>query len=119
MHGSTRSRVSSEEFKHSETCGQFNPMHSLPEKIAEVVEELNNLDGFEAVSGGCNGCTVSVMNHGVYYVAQHGKPDTVYFGFTSEEAAYTLIGACVEAGIEYDWDGTTTKKVAVGTADAY
>jgi len=111
--------VSSEEFKHSETCNLFNPMHSIPAEIAEVVEELNNLDGFEAVSGGCNGCTAPLLDDGVYYIAQHGYPDRVYFGFTDKEAAYTLIGACVEAGLEYDWDGTTSKKVAVGTSDAY
>jgi hypothetical protein len=110
-------RVDSTEFKHSDTCGLFNPHHSIPERVANVVRTLRDMDDFEAVAGGCNGCTVHTMDHGVYYIAQHGEKDYVYFGYTDKSAAYTLIGACEQAGVEHDWDGDFSSKVAVGTDD--
>ena len=112
-------RTASEQFKHDDTCGLFNPHHTIPEEVAEVVEEVSDMDTFDAVAGGCNGCTAPLLDHGVYYVAQHGEPDVVYFGYTGEGAAYALIGACVEHGVAYDWTGDTSKKVAVGASDVY
>jgi len=113
------SRVSSEEYKHSDTCGLFSPHHTIPEGVSDVVDDLRGLEGFEAVAGGCNGCTVPLLDHGVYYIAQHGDPDMVYFGYTDEAAAYTLIGVCEQLGVPCDWTGDVSKKVAVGTDDAY
>lgn len=115
----TQAMIESERFKHSETCDLFNPRHAIPAEIAEIVEELDDMDGFSAISGGCNGCTAHLIDEGVYYVAQNEYDDVVYFGFTSESAAYTLIGACVEHNVAYDWSRESTKKVAVGTSDAY
>jgi len=112
-------RTSSTAYKHDDTCGLFNPHHSVPEAVGDVMDALNELDGFEAVAGGCNGCTAPMLEVGVYYIAQHGEPDAVYFGYTSEAAAYTLIGVCVQLGVKYDWTGDVNKKVAVGTDDAY
>jgi len=110
----TEARTSSTEYKHDDTCGLFNPHHTIPTDVAEVVEAMRDMDGVEAVAGGCNGCTAPVMDDGVYYIAQHGKPDSVYFGFTSESAAYTLIGVCQQLGVPYTWDGDETTKVLVG-----
>jgi len=112
-------RTASEQFKHDDTCGLFNPQHTIPDKVAEVVETLRHMDGIDAVAGGCNGCTAPLLDDGVYYIAQHGEPDSVYFGYTSESAAYTLIGVCQQLGVKYDWNGDGSKKVAVGTDDAY
>jgi hypothetical protein len=107
-------RTDSENFKHSDTCGLFNPHHSIPDDVAEVVEAARDMDGFNAVAGGCSGCTTPLLDHGVYYIAQHGEPDSVYFGFSDEAAAYTLVGICVELGVPYTWDGDMTTKVLVG-----
>jgi len=112
-------RIASEQYKHDDTCGLFNPEHTIPEAVSDVVDDLRGMDGVEAVAGGCNGCTAPLLDHGVYYVAQHGSPDVVYFGYTDEAAAHTLIGACVEQGVAWDWTGETSKKVAVGASDVY
>jgi len=112
-------RTASEQFKHDDTCGLFNPQHTIPDEVAEVVETLRDMDGIDAVAGGCNGCTAPLLDDGVYYIAQHGEPDSVYFGYTSESAAYTLIGVCQQLGVKYDWNGDESKKVAVGTDNAY
>jgi len=112
-------RVSSDLYKHSDTCGLFNPQHTIPEDVSDVLDDLRTVEGFEAVAGGCNGCTAPVVDHGVYYIAQHGAPDTVYFGYTDREAAYALVGACEQLGVPCDWTGSVSDKVAVGTDDAY
>jgi hypothetical protein len=112
-------RMSSEAYKHSDTCGLFNPNHTIPESVSDVVDDLRTMEGIEAVAGGCNGCTAPMIDHGVYYIAQHGDPDVVYFGYTDEEAAYTLIGVCEQLNVPCDWTGETSKKVAVGSSDAY
>jgi len=114
-----QTRVSSEQYKHEDSCNLFNPHHTIPESVSDVVDDLRTMEGMNAVAGGCNTCTAHVLDEGVYFVAQHGEPDTVYFGYTSEKAAYTLTGLCEQHGIEYDWNGNTSKKVAVGTSDAY
>ena len=107
-------RTDSKQFKHSDTCNMFNPHHTIPEEVADVVESMRDMDGINAVAGGCNGCTAPVMDRGVYYIAQHGEPDSVYFGYTDESAAYTLIGVCQQLGVPYTWDGDTGTKVLVG-----
>lgn len=112
-------RMSSAQYKHRQTCGLFNPEHTIPENVSDVVDELRTMKGIDAVAGGCGSCTNHALNHGVYYIAQGGDTDTVYFGYTDEAAAYTLIGVCEQLGVEYDWNGDTGKKVAVGTDDAY
>jgi len=117
----TEARISSTAYKHEDTCGLFNPDHTIPEQVSDVVDDLRTMDGINAVAGGCNGCTASMIDHGVYYIAQHYiiEPDAVYFGYTDESAAYTLIGVCEQLGVPCDWNGDTGKKVAVGTDDAY
>ena len=112
-------RTDSAEFKHDDTCNMFNPHHTIPNEVAEVVEALRDLPGFNAVAGGCNGCTAPVLDYGVYYIAQHGEPDTVYFGYSDKVAAHTLVGVCDDLGVPCDWTGDVSKKVAVGTDDAY
>jgi len=111
-------RVDSKQYKHGATCELFNPNHTIPEDVSDVVDELRTMEGIDAVAGGCSGCTAPLLDHGVYYIAQHGEPDTVYFGYTDEAAAYTLIGVCEQLGVPCDWTGIN-RKVAVGTDDAY
>jgi len=113
----TGNMVGSERFKHSETCDLFNPRHSIPSEIADIVAELDGMDGFSAVSGGCNSCTAHLLDEGVYYVAQNSSDGGVYFGFggdaDAEAVAYQLIGCAVEEGVDYEWSGDTSKKVLI------
>jgi hypothetical protein len=113
-------RVESFAFKHPEACGLFNPEHTIPSEIAEVVEALDSMEGFEAAAGGCNTCTAYEIDQGVYYTAQSCRgSDTIYFGYTDKAAANALIGVCERLGVEWDWTGNWDKKVAVGADDVY
>jgi hypothetical protein len=114
------SRVASATFKHEEACLLFNPHHTIPSEVAEVVEELDDMDGFEAAAGGCNTCTAYEIDQGVYYTAQGLRDsDSVYFGYTDRTAANALIGVCERLGVDWSWTGNFDKKVAVGIDDAY
>lgn len=115
-------RVSSTEYKHEDTCNLFNPHHSIPEDVAEVLEAFNELEGHRAVAAGCNTCSAHALNQEegveafVYYVAQNDS-DAVYFGYGGTDAkavAYTLIGLAEELDVSHEWNGETSQKVLLG-----
>jgi len=115
----TNERIASANYEFHGACSLFNPDHTIRADAAAVVETLRDMDDFTAVASGCNGCTQTHIERGVYYVAQHGNPSVVYFGYSDMVAAHTLIGVCERLDVPYDWTGDVSKKVAVGAPDVY
>jgi len=124
MNGTLRDTVvESAQYKHDDACPLFNPRHTIPQPVADVIEAFDSMDGCRAVAAGCNTCSSHALaadddvDAYVYYVAQNSSDGGVYFGFggdaDAEAVAYQLIGCAVEEGVDYEWTGDTSKKVLI------
>jgi len=118
--------TSSETFKHDDACPLFSARHAVSEEIADVLHALDEMDGVTVSAGGCSTCATHALTDApevdayVSYVAQRsGSHDRLYVGYDSEPTAYTVIGACVDHGVAWSWDGSTAHKVCIGDSTAY
>lgn len=119
-------------YKHEDACDLFNPTHEIPYAVADVLDELNAMDGVRAVAGGCGTCAAHAMTHDegtecyVHYTAQTTS-DSVCVGYGTAEGSDTDAGevaelvmeACDKLGVPADWTGDTAQTVCIGDGDYY